>query len=54
MNGGGLAKVFDDIGDFAEGDEVTKRFLAGEKPDALAAVFGDVGAEEFLGLETGG
>jgi len=54
MNGGGIAKVFDDIGDFAEGDVVTERFLAGEKPDALAAVLGNVGAEEFFRLETGG
>ena len=54
MNGGSFAKIFDDIDDFAERDVVTERFLAGEKPDALAAVFGDVGAEEFFWFETGG
>ncbi len=49
-----IAQVGDDLFDFAEGDEVTERFLTGEEPDALTAVFGDVGAKEFLGLKSSG
>ncbi len=54
MNAGGIAQVGDDVFDFAERDEITQGFLAGIEPHALAAVFGDVSAEEFCGLESGG
>jgi hypothetical protein len=49
----GVAQVGDHLFDLAKRDKISKGFLAGKEPDALAAVFGDVGAEEFLGLEAG-
>ncbi len=54
MNGCGVAQVSDDVLDLAERNEITKRFLAWEEPDALAAIFSDVSAEEFLGFKAGG
>ena len=54
MHSGGIAKIFNDIDDLAEGDEITQGLLAGEKPDALAAVFCDISAKQFLGLKPSG
>src|SRR5580658_1300543 len=54
MYGRGIAQIGDDFLDLAERDEIAERFLAGEEPDALAAVFGDVGTKEFLGFEASG
>src|SRR4029077_10501534 len=49
-----FAQVGDDVFDFAEGDEITERLLTGEEPNALAAIFGDVGPKELLGFKAGG
>ena len=47
-----FSKIGDDLFDFAEWHEVAKLFLAGIEPDAPAAIFGDIGAEEFFGFES--
>jgi hypothetical protein len=47
-----LAKIGDDLLDFAEWNEVSKLFLAGVEHNTLAAVFRNVGAEKFLGLKS--
>jgi len=49
-----FAKIGDDFFDFAEWDEVTKFFLARIEPDALAAIFRDIGSKKFFGLESRG
>src|SRR5258708_19633505 len=54
VGAGSIAKISDDILDFAKRDEIAQSFLARVKPYGLATVFGEVGAEEFLGLETSG
>ena len=51
---GGIAEIGNDVFDFAEGNEITKGFLPGIKPDGLATVFRNVGAEKFFRLEAGG
>jgi hypothetical protein len=50
----GISEEGDDIFHPAEGNEIAKRFLARKKRDRFSAVFSDIGAEEFLGLKTGG
>jgi hypothetical protein len=54
MKAGRFAKIGDDFLDFAKGNEVAELFLAGIEPDALAAVFSNVGAEKFFGLKSRG
>ena len=54
MHGCSVAQIGDYVLDFAERDEIAERLLAGEKPDALPAVLGDVRAKEFLGLKASG
>ena len=54
MHAGRIAQIRDDLCDFAERDEIAQRFLPGIKPDALAAIFGDVSAEELFGFKSGG
>jgi hypothetical protein len=49
-----IAKILGDIYDLAERDEISQGLLAGEKPDALAAVFSDISAKELLGLKPSG
>jgi hypothetical protein len=49
-----FAKIGDDLLDFAERNEVAEFFLAGIEPDALAAVFCNVGAEKFFRLKSRG
>jgi len=51
---GRAAEEIDIVVDGAERYEIAQFLEAGKNPDGFATVFGDVGAEEFLGLETGG
>ncbi len=51
---GGVPKISDDVFDFAKRDQIAQRFLPRVKPHGLAAVFGDIDAEEFFRLEAGG
>ena len=44
-------EIVDGFFDFTEGDEVAEFLEAREKPDGLAAIFGDVRAVEFFRLE---
>src|SRR5690242_21802843 len=53
MYGGGFLEVVHGIGDFFPRDEIAKRFLPGEKAHGLAAVFGEVSAEEFGRFKAG-
>jgi len=49
-----FAKIGDDFFDFAEWDEIAKFLLAGIEPDALAAIFRDVGSKKLFRLEARG
>src|SRR2546429_4589546 len=54
MNAGCIAQIGEDVFDFAERNEVPQGLLAGIEPHTFTAVFGDVSAKEFFGLEPGG
>src|SRR3989441_480991 len=54
MEARGVTQVSDYVLDFSKRDEITQRLLAGIEPHALTAVFRDIGAKQFFGLEAGG
>jgi hypothetical protein len=54
MNAGRIAQIGEDVFDFAEWNEVTQGLLPGIEPHTFPAVFGEVSAKQFFGLEPGG
>src|SRR5260370_27735785 len=54
MRGSSIAQIGEHVLYLAEGDEEAQRLLAWVKPNALAAVLGDISAEKLFRLEAGG
>ncbi len=54
MEAGGIAKIRDHVLDFAKGNEIAQRLLAGIEQDALAAIFSHVSAKKLVRLEARG